>query len=260
MVVSVVGCGLAMLAAASCTTAPAPPLAPRPLPPPSLSPEPLPLPLPTATPTPPPAPAPSPTAPDAPSTSGPAGAVGDAKPTAADRALLELVRQDPAVHVPGDDEVIVIRREPDGRAGELAWMPDDRHYCLAVVREARAETACGSLPTFWTRVGIRLVAKGRPYPDPAGGGLTRTVFFAVVDGGHGPYAYSGTGTPTPGLSPVRDATAAFASGRTLSLLTYDRPVAGRAAADTYICGADNAICFPSTEALPLPSSPSASER
>ncbi|MFC9293370.1 hypothetical protein ACFTWH_19660 [Streptomyces sp. NPDC057011] len=195
---------------------------------------------------------PTPTAPEPPSDSGPARAVGDGKPTDADQPLLELVRQAPGAGVPGEDEVVVIHREPGGRAGELAWMPDDRHYCLAVVREARAVTACGDLPKFWTRVGILLVAKGGPAPDPAG----TTLYFAVVDGGHGPYAYSGKGTPPPGPGPgpgpVRDATAAFASGRTVSLMTYERPATGRSAADTYICGADNAICFPAMEALPLP--------
>ncbi|WP_168714627.1 hypothetical protein [Streptomyces sp. A0592] len=144
--------------------------------------------------------------------------------------------------MPDDDAVIVINRGPEG-TGELAWMPDDRSYCLAVIREARAETSCKPLPNSWARIGIRLVTTGRTVS-------ARTVFFAVVDGGHGPYAYAGTAAagPGPDMGPVHDATAAFASGRTLSLLTYERPVGGRTPGDQYICSADNAICFPALDA------------
>ncbi len=138
--------------------------------------------------------------------------------------------------MPDDGAVIVINRGPEG-AGELAWMPDDRTYCLAVIREARAETSCKPLPKSWARIGIRLVTKGAA----TGAG---TVFFAVVDGGHGPYAYQGATAPGPGTGPVHDATAAFAAGRTLSLLTYERPAGAGTPGDQYICSADNAICFP----------------
>ncbi|MEJ8643566.1 hypothetical protein WKI68_23700 [Streptomyces sp. MS1.HAVA.3] len=168
--------------------------------------------------------------------------MGDGKVRAADAPLLEAARREPDSRVPGDDAVIVIHREPSG-AGELAWMPDDRNYCLAVIRDARATTTCKPLPSSWARIGIRLVTEGRPYPDQSGGADTRTLFFAVVDGGQGPYRYSGSGTPHPGLGPVRDATAVFASGRTLSLLTYERPTAATSAGE-YICSTDNAICFP----------------
>ncbi|MER7736129.1 hypothetical protein ABTX80_35155 [Streptomyces erythrochromogenes] len=144
--------------------------------------------------------------------------------------------------MPDDDAVIVINRGPQG-TGELAWMPDDRSYCLAVVREDRAETSCKPLPSSWARIGVRLVIADRTVS-------ARTVFFAVVDGGHGPYGYKGTAAaaPGPGMGPVHDATAAFASGRTLSLLTYERPIAVSTPGDQYICSADNAICFPALDA------------
>lgn len=126
-------------------------------------------------------------------------------------------------------------------------MPDDRNYCLAEVRDAGVTTTCKPLPKSWARLGIRLVTKGRPYPDQPGASQTRTVFFAVVDGGHGPYHYSGPGGPGPGMGPVRDATAVFASGRTLSLLTYERPTVGLSRGDHDICSTDNAICFPALD-------------
>ncbi|MEU4731122.1 hypothetical protein [Streptomyces sp. NPDC023588] len=160
--------------------------------------------------------------------------------------MLAAVRRIPDLQVPDDDSVIVIHREgPD--AGELAWMPDDRHYCLAVIRYEGVTTSCNPLPTSWARVGIRLVTKGRPYPDQPGRSETRTVFFAVADGGHGPYHYTATGEPGPGMGPIRDATAVFASGRTLSLLTYERPTVGLSPGDREICSADNAICFPALD-------------
>ncbi|MGW7435985.1 hypothetical protein [Streptomyces sp. NPDC054849] len=162
--------------------------------------------------------------------------------TAADAPLLEAARRVPGSRVPGDDAVIVIHREPSG-AGELAWMPDDRTSCLAVIRDARASTTCEPLPASWARIGIRLVTKATTYAARPGGADARTVFFAVVDAGHGPYGYSGSGTPRPELGPVRDATAVFASGRTLSLLTYERPAAAVSTGE-YICSTDNAICFP----------------
>ncbi|MER6197796.1 hypothetical protein ABT234_10545 [Streptomyces sp. NPDC001586] len=191
-----------------------------------------------------------PATPGAPSTSGPAAPVGEGQVTPADAPLLEAVRrQHPGARAQGDDSIIVIHREPAAGAGELAWMPDDRHYCLAVVRAERADLSCRPLPTFWARIGIRLVTKGGLYPGEPGATGTRTVFLAVVDGGHGPYRYAGSATPGPGAGPVRDATAVFASGRTLSLLTYELPaadVAPRGGPD--ICSADNAICFPAFDA------------
>ncbi|MEU7601480.1 hypothetical protein [Streptomyces sp. NPDC041003] len=191
-------------------------------------------------------PSPAPSTPEAPSTSGPAAAVGEGKVIPADTPLLEAVRRHPEAGSQSDDSIIVIHREPAIGAGEFAWMPDDRTYCLAVVREGRADLTCKPLPTFWARLGIRLVTKGGPYP---GGTGTRTVYFAVVDGGHGPYHYTGSATPVPDAGPVRDATAVFASGRTLSLLTYERPTADvppRGGPD--ICSRDTAVCFPALDA------------
>ncbi|MCX4959567.1 hypothetical protein [Streptomyces virginiae] len=204
------------------------------------------MPLPSASP-------PSPTPSGPPQASGPAGPaepVGAAKVTAADGRLLEAVHRDtaPDVRVPGDDSLIVIHREPAGDTGELAWMPDDRNYCLAVVREARASTTCNPLPKSWARIGIRLVTEGAVYP-----GRT-TVYFAVVDGGHAPYAYTGPGPHRADLGPVREATAAFAPGRTLSLLTYERPVPVVSPSDREICSADNAVCFPALDVY-VPGSP-----
>ncbi|WP_404959146.1 hypothetical protein [Streptomyces sp. 147326] len=241
-VVAAAGCGLAMLAAVSCMPPPAPPLSPKALPSPAYSPKPSPAPVPPS----PLPPSPVPSTPEAPSASGPAAAVGEGKVTPADAPLLEAVRRYPGAGVQGDDSIIVIHREPEAGAGEVAWMPDDRNYCLAVVRGGRADLTCKPLPTFWARVGIRLVTKGGPYPGETG---TRTVFFAVVDGGHGPYHYAGSATPGPGAGRVRDATAVFASGRTLSLLTYERPSADlppRGGPD--ICSSDNAVCFPALDA------------
>ncbi|MFD5620726.1 hypothetical protein [Streptomyces yangpuensis] len=168
--------------------------------------------------------------------------VGDGVVTAADGPLLAAARQEAGAAVPDDDAVIVINRGPSG-TGELAWMPDERNYCLAVIREARARTSCKPLPTSWARIGVRLVTTG-------GTTAARTVFFAVVDGGHGPYGYraAGAAAPGPGMGPVHDATAAFASGRTLSLLTYERTVSVSTPGDQYICSADNAICFPALDA------------
>ncbi|WP_030707951.1 hypothetical protein [Streptomyces sp. NRRL F-2580] len=188
--------------------------------------------------------------PEAPSTSGPAAPVGEAQVTPADAPLLEAVRgRWPVARVQSDDSIIVIHREPAAGAGEFAWMPDDRHYCLAVVRGERTDLNCRPLPTSWARIGIRLVTKGGLYPGEPGASGARTVFFAVVDGGHAPYQYAGSATPGPGAGPVRDATAVFASGRTLSLLTYERPsadVTPRGGPD--ICSTDNAICFPALDA------------
>ncbi|MEU6296721.1 hypothetical protein [Streptomyces erythrochromogenes] len=242
------GCGLAMLATASCAVPPAPPLSPRALPTAPATPTATPTTAPTApgAPSPslePPSPSPPAAAPSEPaSESGPAEPVGDGKATAADGPLLEAVRRGTDAAVPDDDAVIVINRGPQG-TGELAWMPDDRSYCLAVVREDRADTSCKPLPSSWARIGIRLVTAGRMVS-------ARTVFFAIADGGHGPYGYKGTATaaPGPGMGPVHDATAVFASGRTLSLLTYERPVAVSTPGDQYICSADNAICFPALDA------------
>ncbi|GLV89764.1 hypothetical protein Slala04_12180 [Streptomyces lavendulae subsp. lavendulae] len=245
--VAAAGCGLVMVATASCAMPPAPPMSPGAQPAtaapsyaPSSSPSPEPpspsVPAPASpsfSPTPPPPPEP-------PSQSGPAEPVGDGKVTAADLPLLAAVRRASAAAVPDDGAVIVINRGPEG-AGELAWMPDDRTYCLAVIREARAETSCKPLPKSWARIGIRLVTKGAA----TGAG---TVFFAVVDGGHGPYAYQGATAPGPGTGPIHDATAAFAAGRTLSLLTYERPAGAGTPGDQYICSADNAICFPALDA------------
>ncbi|MFG2973959.1 hypothetical protein ACGFYY_13295 [Streptomyces sp. NPDC048331] len=194
--------------------------------------------------------APSPAPSEPPRASGPAEPVGDAKVTAADGPLLEAVRRDtaPDVRVPEDGSVLVVHREPAGDTGELAWMPDDRNYCLAVVREARASTTCNPLPKSWARIGIRLVTEAAVYP-----GRT-TVYFAVVDGGHAPYAYTGPGPHRPDMGPVREATAAFASGRTLSLLTYERPVPVASPGDREICAADNAVCFPALDVY-VPGSP-----
>ncbi|MFJ6480626.1 MULTISPECIES: hypothetical protein [unclassified Streptomyces] len=180
--------------------------------------------------------------------SGPAQPVGDAKVTAADGALLEAARAGSDARVPDDGSVIVIHREPAGDAGELAWMPDDGNYCLAVVRDARASTTCNPLPKSWARIGIRLVTEGVTYHAGP------TVYFAVVDGGHAPYAYVGRGPQSPGTGPVRDATAVFASGRTLSLLTYERPTRQLSPGDREICSADNAVCFPALDVY-VPGSP-----
>ncbi len=244
--VAAAGCGLAVLATASCTMPPAPPPSPRALPTATATAAPSPWPSPK-----PPSPSasapaspslsPTPSAPpEPPSESGPAEPVGDGRATAADQPLLAAVRRASAAAVPDDAAVIVINRGPEG-AGELAWMPDDRNYCLAVIRGARAETSCKPLPKSWARVGIRLVTKG-------GAPGARTVFFAVVDGGHGPYGYRGAAAPGPDMGPVHDATAAFASGRTLSLLTYERPTGVSTPGDQYICSADNAVCFPALDA------------
>ncbi|WP_030768854.1 MULTISPECIES: hypothetical protein [unclassified Streptomyces] len=233
---------------AGCGLPPAPELSPqlaqhgssaRPAPAPSWTPSPVPSPA-----------VPSPAPSEPPRASGPGEPVGDARVTAADGPLLEAVRRDtaPDVRVPGDGSVIVIHREPAGDTGELAWMPDDRSYCLAVVREARASTTCNPLPKSWARIGIRLVTEGAVYP-----GRT-TVYFAVVDGGHAPYAYAGRGPHRPDLGPVREATASFAPGRTLSLLTYERPVPVVSPGDRDICSADNAVCFPALDAY-VPGSP-----
>ncbi|MFI8390131.1 hypothetical protein [Streptomyces sp. NPDC085540] len=142
----------------------------------------------------------------------------------------------------------MIHREPAGDAGEFAWMPDDQNYCLAVVRAARASTTCNPLPKSWARIGIRLVIEAVAYREGP------TVYFAVVDGGHAPYAYAGRGAQSPGRGPVRDATAAFASGRTLSLLTYERPHGQILPGDREICSADNAVCFPTLDVY-VPGSP-----
>ncbi|MGW2269426.1 hypothetical protein [Streptomyces yangpuensis] len=193
----------------------------------------------------PPSPSAQPSSPEPPSDSGPAAPVGDGVVTAADGPLLAAARQEAGAAVPDDAAVIVINRGPSG-TGELAWMPDERRYCLAVVREARTRTSCKPLPTSWARIGVRLVTTG-------GTTAARTVFFAVVDGGHGPYGYQATGgaSPGPDMGPVHDATAAFASGRTLSLLTYERTVSVLTPGDRDICSADNAICFPALDAYPL---------
>ncbi|MFD9373261.1 hypothetical protein ACFWA6_36955 [Streptomyces sp. NPDC060020] len=260
-VLAAAGCGLVMLAAASCAPPPAPPLSPKsstsPAPSPTLPPSPVPsVPSVPAT-TSPATPSPVPSTPEAPSTSGPAAPVGEAQVTPADAPLLEAVRRRwPVARAQGDDSIIVIHREPEAGAGEFAWMPDDRHYCLAVVRGEQTDLNCRPLPTSWARIGIRLVTKSglRPVePGESGASGTRTVFFAVVDGGHGPYQYARSATPSPspspGAGPVRDATAVFASGRTLSLLTYERPSADvlpRGGPD--ICSTDNAICFPALDA------------
>ncbi|MFH9796699.1 hypothetical protein [Streptomyces virginiae] len=248
--VAAAGCGLVMVATASCAMPPAPPMSPGAQPAAASAPSHSPSHSASHAPKPPspsvsapaspslsPTPAP---ASEPPTRSGPAEPVGDGKVTAADLPLLTAVRRASAAPVPDDDAVIVINRGPEG-AGELAWMPDDRNYCLAVIREARAETGCKPLPTSWARIGIRLVTKG-------GTTGARTVFFAVVDGGHGPYGYQGATAPGPGMGPVHDATAAFAPGRTLSLLTYERPTGAGAPGDHYICSADNAICFPALDA------------
>ncbi|WKD33845.1 hypothetical protein [Streptomyces xanthophaeus] len=191
----------------------------------------------------------APSAPSGPSEpSGPAQPVGDARVTAADGPLLEAARAGSDTRVPDDGSVIVIHREPAGDAGELAWMPDDRNYCLAVVREARASTTCNPLPKSWARIGIRLVTQGAAYHQGP------TVYFAVVDGGHAPYAYTGPAPQSPGRGPVRDATAVFASGRTLSLLTYERSTQRLSPGEREICSADNAVCFPALDVY-LPGSP-----
>ncbi|MFB7260424.1 hypothetical protein [Streptomyces nojiriensis] len=245
---------MAILATGACTLPPAPALSPpavpaQPAPAPSWTP-----PAPAASsPVPPPA-APSPSASEPPRASGPSGPsgpaepVGDARVTAADDRLLEAARADSGARVPDDGSVIVIHREPAGDAGELAWLPDDRNYCLAVVRDARASTTCNPLPTSWARIGIRLVTEGVRYHEGP------TVYFAVVDGGHAPYGYTGPGPRSPGMGPVRDATAAFASGRTLSLLTYERPGRQLSPGDREICSADNAVCFPALDVY-VPGSP-----
>ncbi|MFF3085038.1 hypothetical protein ACFVRB_08280 [Streptomyces nojiriensis] len=242
------GCAVAVLATAACTLPPAPALSPsavpaQPAPAPSWTPS---APAPSS-PVPSP-PAPSPTASEPPRASGPAEPVGDARATAADGRLLAAVRAESGARVPDDGSVIVIHREPAGDAGELAWLPDDRNYCLAVVRDARASTTCNPLPKSWARIGIRLVTEGVRYHEGP------TVYFAVVDGGHAPYAYTGPGPQSPGMGPVRDATAAFASGRTLSLLTYERPADRLLPGDREICSADNAVCFPALDVY-VPGSP-----
>ncbi|MEU9163011.1 hypothetical protein AB0D29_22395 [Streptomyces sp. NPDC048424] len=258
--VAAAGCGLTVLAAASCAPPPAPPLSPEALisAAPSLLLPPSPVPSTQSVPPSPASPSPAspsavPAAPEAPSTSGPASPVGEGQVTPADAPLLEAVRRHhPGARAQADDSIIVIHREPAAGAGEFVWMPDDRHYCLVVVRGERTDLTCRPLPAFWARIGIRLVTKGGLYPgesgDPAASG-TRTVFFAVVDGGHGPYRYAGSASPGPDAGPVRDATAVFASGRTLSLLTYERPsadLAPRGGPD--ICSTDNAVCFPALDA------------
>lgn len=250
------GCGLAILATAGCGLPPAPEpsdghaptlsqhgSSPKPSSAPSTPSPAASVPLPSAS-------APSTTPSGPPQATGPAEPVGDAEVTAADGRLLEAVRRDtaPELRVPGDESLLVIHREPAGDTGELAWMPDDRNYCLAVVRDARASTTCNPLPKSWARIGIRLVTEGAVYP-----GRT-TIYFAVVDGGHAPYAYTGSGPHRTDLSPVREATAAFASGRTLSLLTYERPVPAISPTDREICSADNAVCFPALDVY-VPGSP-----
>ncbi|HET6356721.1 hypothetical protein [Streptomyces sp.] len=134
---------------------------------------------------------------------------------------------------------MVIRREPPD-AGELAWMQDDRTFCWAAVREGIAHQECGPLPKAWPRVGVLLVRPGMPFGDRQEDNHYM-VFFAIVEGGHGPYHY--TGGPPSGSGPVREGTAAFASGRTVGLLTYERPF-GRIPTGAEICSADNSVCFP----------------
>lgn len=209
--ISGMACALAMLAATSCTTPPAPPLSPR-----------------------------------APRTSAPphvvyrhAESIGDSRATDADRALLEIVRRDAGVKVPLDIQVIVIHRASGGGAGEVAWLPDSRSYCLAVVREARAMTTCGAVPKSWAPGEILLRGKGELLPDP-----DRILHFAIVAGEHGPYAFAGAD-----LGPVREGTGGFPSGPSLSLLTYEAPKTP--ASDARICSEDNAICFSAFDAPPL---------
>uniref|UniRef100_A0AAU2JRA1 Lipoprotein n=1 Tax=Streptomyces sp. NBC_00049 TaxID=2903617 RepID=A0AAU2JRA1_9ACTN len=237
-----------MLTAASCTMPPAPPPAPHALPSPATSPslKPQALPSPSASPTAAPSPV-TPTAPTSapPSPSGPAEGVGDGLLRDTDRPLVDAVHRNPKYEVPAGKAAIVIHREPPG-VGELAWMHDERSFCLAVIRDEKATTQCRILPTAWPRVGIRLVTEGGSYTEQPGGRV-RTVYFAIVDGGHGPYGYAGSGDPASGMGPIRDATAVFASGRTLSLVTYERPAGAQSPGDKEICSADNAICFPALD-------------
>ncbi|MFJ9550583.1 hypothetical protein [Streptomyces erythrochromogenes] len=219
------GYGLALLAVASCTAGPpsgsAPPQPQRAQAPPAASPSPT-------------GPAPS---------SGPAVPVGAARPTAADGPMLAAVRSTaqsmPSHSMPSDDLVAVIRRGASG-SGELLWMNDDRTYCSAIVREESTKVSCKPLPESRPRKGVLNVTKGEPYQERPGEQPSLFVYFAIVEGEHGPYGYKGA-TPED-AGPVHDAVVAFPSGRRLGLLSYEKH--SREIPETEICGANGTVCFP----------------
>ncbi|MFE7185119.1 hypothetical protein [Streptomyces erythrochromogenes] len=119
-------------------------------------------------------------------------------------------------------------------------MNDDRTYCSAIVREESTRVSCKPLPENRPRKGVLNVTKGEPYQERPGEQPSLFVYFAIVEGEHGPYGYKGA-TPED-AGPVHNAVVAFPSGRRLGLISYEKH--SREIPETEICGADGTVCFP----------------
>lgn len=144
----------------------------------------------------------------------------------------------PSHEVPSDEFVAVIRRDaPD--AGELLWMKDDRTYCSAIIRDGLVRIECGPLPESWPRKRVLKVTTAEPYQEKPGEQPSLFVYLAIVEGEHGPYEYKGA---TEAAGPIHDAVVAFASGRKLGLISYQKH--SSQIPKTEICSADGAVCFP----------------
>ncbi|MGV9454542.1 hypothetical protein [Streptomyces sp. NPDC003635] len=144
--------------------------------------------------------------------------------------------------VPAPSEAIILRRREPVGSGDVAWLPDANTYCLTAIRERAADRQCFGLAEQRVAQGYVHVGRSMPHGlSHQGGPRQMWLTVSVVENSRGPFAFVG-GTPKH-ATPVQEATVKFASGRTMTFLTYEFPEAVDIPTDAEICNASRVVCF-----------------
>ncbi|MGW8767375.1 hypothetical protein ACWGN5_33290 [Streptomyces sp. NPDC055815] len=166
--------------------------------------------------------------------------------TAKDGKLVEALRKwslfPAGTAVPELSDMAVLRRGRPVGTGDLAWMPDADTYCLVSIREQAADRRCFGLAHERKPRGYVHVGDAAPHGMAGSEGppdLWLTV--TVVENTAGPFVFTG-GTPEH-VTPLREATVRFPSGRTITFVTYELPEGTEIPTGTEICGAGRTVCF-----------------
>ncbi|MFH8837601.1 hypothetical protein [Streptomyces sp. NPDC017868] len=166
--------------------------------------------------------------------------------TAKDAKLVEAFRRwkvFPAdAAVPALSDVAVLRRGRPAGTGDLAWMPDADTYCQVSIRERGADRECFGLAAERKPQGYVHVGRAAPHGvgDQAGPPVM-WLTVSVVENAAGPFAFTG-GTPEH-VTPPREATVRFPSGRTITFVTYELPERTEIPTGAEVCGPGRVVCF-----------------
>jgi hypothetical protein len=182
----------------------------------------------------------------APVEQGPAEPVGAAAFTPKDAKLFAALEEFTDETPTDPAHVAVLRRlEPAGQ-GDLVWMPDSRTYCVASIATDVQSRSCFDLDVGEpARVHVG-------HGEPRGLDAEEVLVVAVVENAEGPFDYRSVKTGD-GISPVRQATMRFPSGRTFTFIAYGLGDGRRSiplSAD--ICDPDGDMCFAAFDATVPP--------